>query len=200
MGPAQARVAAVLLLTLRGTPTLYYGDELGLPDVPVARDRVQDPWERRVPGLGRDPVRTPMPWSDTEPNAGFCPAGVEPWLPLWPGAAASSVAAQERDAGSILCLYRRLLALRRAEDALALGDWEALRAADGVFAYVRGGRFLVVLNLTGEERGLSLAGRSGEVVLSARGGREGERAAGDLRLAADDALIVRLAPSTSGAA
>src|SRR6185312_2995569 len=64
VGAAQARAAAVLLLTLRGTPTLYYGDEIGMGDVPVPADRVQDPWERRVPGqgLGRDPVRTPMQW------------------------------------------------------------------------------------------------------------------------------------------
>jgi alpha-glucosidase len=192
-GAAQARVAAVLLLTLRGTPTLYYGDELGLTDVPVPPDRVRDPWARRVPGQGRDPVRTPMPWSDTEPNAGFCPEGVEPWLPLGPGAAASSVAAQERDPGSPLTLYRRLLALRRAEDALAVGDWEGLRAADGVLAYVRGGRFLVALNLTGEERALDLGGRAGRVVLSARGERDATRVAGrELRLDADDAVIVRL--------
>ena len=66
LGAAQARAAAVLLLTLRGTPTLYYGDEIGMADVPVPPDRVQDPWERRVPGqgLGRDPERTPMQWDD----------------------------------------------------------------------------------------------------------------------------------------
>ena len=65
LGPAQARVAAVLLCTLRGTPTLYYGDELGMPDVPIPPERVQDPYERNAPGLGvgRDPARTPMPWS-----------------------------------------------------------------------------------------------------------------------------------------
>ena len=82
--------AAVLLLTLRGTPTLYYGDEIGMRDVPVPAERVQDPWERRVPGqgLGRDPVRTPMQW-DGGPNAGFCAPGVEPWLPLADDAARS---------------------------------------------------------------------------------------------------------------
>jgi alpha-glucosidase len=187
VGPAQARVAAVLLLTLRGTPTLYYGDELGLRDVPVPADRVQDPWERRVPGLGRDPVRTPMPWSDTEPNAGF--SRVQPWLPL---GAARSVAEQDRDPGSLLTLYRRLLALRRAEDALALGDWEGVRADDGVFAFVRGGCFLVALNLTDDERTLALGDRAGEVVLTARGEGEGARAAGELPLPGDDAVIVRL--------
>ena len=120
VGTAQARVAAVLLLTLRGTPTLYYGDELGMRDVPIPPDRVQDPWERRVPGLGRDPVRTPMRWT---PGGGFSDA--EPWLPLGDE---PSVEEQERDPGSLLALYRRLLALRRREDALATGDLGAASA------------------------------------------------------------------------
>jgi alpha-glucosidase len=144
---------------------------------------VQDPWERRVPGLGRDPVRTPMPWSDAE---GF--TGAEPWLPLGDE---PTVAEQERDPGSTLSLYRRLLALRRAEDALATGAWEGLRAGEGVLAYVRGGRFLVALNLTGEERIVDMP--AGIVALSARGGREGEQVAGATALAGDDALVVGLA-------
>jgi alpha-glucosidase len=178
VGAAQARVAAVLLLTLRGTPTLYYGDELGMRDVPIPADRVQDPWERRVPGLGRDPVRTPVRWTD---DGGFTTG--EPWLPLGDGA---SVAAQERDPGSLLALYRRLLALRRAEPALATGDWALVRAADGVLAYTRGGTFLVALNLTGEERALDVP--DGEVVLG-----DGRRVAGALRLPGDGAAVVRLA-------
>src|SRR3954470_23616577 len=72
VGPAQARVAAMLLFTLRGTPTLYYGDELGMHDVDIPPERVQDPFERNVPGrgLGRDPQRTPMQWN-AQPHAGF---------------------------------------------------------------------------------------------------------------------------------
>ena len=84
-GRAAARVAAMLLLTLRGAPTLYYGDELGLPQLEVPPERQQDPFGRRVPGRGRDGCRTPMPW-DGGPHAGFCPPGVEPWLPLGPEA------------------------------------------------------------------------------------------------------------------
>src|SRR5436190_774968 len=79
VGREQARLAMLLLLTLRGTPTLYYGDELGMQDVPIPPERVQDPWGRRMPELGRDPQRAPLPW-DGGPNAGFCPPGVEPWL------------------------------------------------------------------------------------------------------------------------
>ena len=132
-----------------------------------------------------------MPWT-AEPNAGFCPPGAEPWLPLDPGFAELSVAAQERDPRSLLTLYRRLLALRRAEHALALGYWRALGAPAGVLAYVRGGRFLVALNFTSDERAVRLDGRAGEVVLSALGRADGERIAGELRLAGDDAVIARL--------
>ena len=72
IGRAQARVAAMLLLTLRGTPTIYQGEEIGMMDVPIPPQLVQDPFERNVPGfgLGRDPVRTPMPWT-AEPHGGF---------------------------------------------------------------------------------------------------------------------------------
>ena len=81
VGRAQARVAAMLLLTLRGTPTIYQGEEIGMVDTPIPPHLVQDPLERNVPGfnLGRDPVRTPMPWS-SEPHGGF--TGGQPWLPL----------------------------------------------------------------------------------------------------------------------
>ena len=81
VGRLQARVAAMLLLTLRGTPTMYYGDEIGMVNVPIPAARVQDPFEKNVPGmgLGRDPCRTPMQW-DRSPHAGFSAA--EPWLPV----------------------------------------------------------------------------------------------------------------------
>jgi alpha-glucosidase len=80
VGINQVRVAAMLLLTLRGTPTMYYGDELGMLNVPIPADRVQDPFEKNVPGkgLGRDPSRTPMLWNAT-PYAGF--SDHPPWLP-----------------------------------------------------------------------------------------------------------------------
>ncbi len=155
---AQARVAAVLLLTLGGSPTIYYGDELGLADVAIPPDRVQDPAELRNPGLGvgRDPVRTPMPW-DASPNAGFTTG--EPWLPLnadWPS---RNVAAQDGAAGSMLELHRALLRLRRAHPALRGGGLELLPADARVLAYARrdgGDHALVALNLTAEPAELSL--------------------------------------------
>jgi len=154
VGPAQARVAAMLLLTLRGTPTIYYGDDVGLKQVPIPPDRVQDPWEKNEPGLGlgRDPCRTPMPW-DTSPNAGFTTG--EPWLPLNPDWKTRNVATESADPGSMLELYRRLLALRRSSQALSLGDYVEISARNGVLVYERrtaDERILVVLNLTPEIR------------------------------------------------
>src|SRR5438067_4215443 len=107
VGPRHARLAMLLLLTLRGTSTLYYGDELGMQDVPVPPERVQDPWGLRVPGLnlGRDPQRAPMPW-DPGPNGGFCPPSAEPWLPMTPDLAQINVASQLADPRSMLALTR----------------------------------------------------------------------------------------------
>ena len=127
-GAAQARVAAMLLLTLRGTPTMYYGDEIGMHDVAIPFHRVRDPFEKNVPGLGfgRDPVRTPMQWSDGM-AAGFTTGA--PWLPIADDFSMNNVAALRDDPRSILTLYQRLIELRRAEPALSVGDYSV--AADG---------------------------------------------------------------------
>jgi alpha-glucosidase len=158
LGEAQARVAAMLLLTLRGTPTLYYGDELGIGNVTIPAERVRDPRELREPGLGlgRDPVRTPMAW-DGSGNAGFSTA--EPWLPLHDDWRDRNAAAEEGDPGSILHLYRRLLSLRRAHEALSVGEIALVDAQGDVLAYERRAgdeRLLVALNLGGEEQALAL--------------------------------------------
>jgi alpha-glucosidase len=150
IGADQARVAAMLLLTLRGTPTIYQGEEIGMRDVPILAGRMQDPWGRNVPGFGRDPVRTPMPWS-AAPNGGFTSG--EPWLPLGPDHGALNVAAQEANPRSMLSLYRALLRLRRSEPALSVGSYVLVAATDRVLAYERrhgGRRLLVALNMGGE--------------------------------------------------
>ena len=139
----------MLLLTLRGTPTLYYGDELGMHDVAIPSELVQDPWEKNVPGLGlgRDPERTPMLW-DSSLNAGFSAA--TPWLPVAPDYQTANVQAQRDDPASMLTLYYRLIALRRSTPALAVGAYAVVEAHGEVLAYMRthaGKRFLVVLNL-----------------------------------------------------
>jgi alpha-glucosidase len=152
VGEAQARVAAMLLLTLRGTPTLYYGDELGIGHVDIPPEQVEDPRELREPGLGlgRDPERTPMPW-DATPNAGFTTG--TPWLPLngdWHERNAARLADTHGSAASMLVLHRELLALRRAHPALAVGAIALLEAEGDLLVYERRSgdeRLLVALNL-----------------------------------------------------
>jgi alpha-glucosidase len=152
LGPEHARTAMLLLLTLRGTPTLYYGDELGMENVAIPPERERDPWGLRVPGLGlsRDPARTPMQW-DPGPNAGFTNPDAVPWLPLEACARERNVATQRENPRSMLSLTRRLLELRRAHDALSTGSYVALDGLpEQVLGYERSAgaeRFAVLLNL-----------------------------------------------------
>jgi alpha-glucosidase len=182
LGPEQARVAAMLLLTLRGTPTLYYGDELGMTDVAMPPERVQDPYERNSPGLGvgRDPARTPMQWSDA-PGGGFTDG--EPWLPL--GDLATNVEAQRRDPRSMLSLHRELLALR---PTFAAADYRTVHAGDTTFAYRRGDTTLVALNLSAEPAAVPARGR---VRLSTHLDREDD-VDGELRLRPAEGLLVEI--------
>ncbi len=152
IGAVQARIAAMLLLTLRGTPTLYYGEEIGMQDVEIPPDRAVDVRETNVPGqgLGRDPQRTPMQW-DSSPNAGFTTGA--PWLPVAPDADTVNVRTQRDSPGSMLHFYRRLLELRRAEPALAIGSFVPLPAGESVVAFARahdGQRMTVALNIGAE--------------------------------------------------
>ena len=154
-GARQARVAMMLLLTLRGTPTVYYGDELGMSNVVIPPERIQDPQEKNVPGLGlgRDPARTPMQW-DASPNAGFCPPNVTPWLPVAPGYEQVNVAVEREEATSMLTLTRALLALRRSKPALNRGSFYGLDGgSEDCFVYLRqfeNERLLVALNFSEE--------------------------------------------------
>ncbi|MCF4126827.1 DUF3459 domain-containing protein [Methylobacterium sp. SyP6R] len=201
VGDAQARVAAVLLLTLRGTPTLYYGDEIGLGRVPIPPERVRDPWEHNEPGRGRDPERTPMQW-EPGPQAGF--STVEPWLPLDPQARTRNVETLRDDATSILTLHRRLIALRRDHPALGIGAYRAVSVSESVLVYERlhGDAVIrVALNFGHEACTTEVPPGSGwEVLLSSAGGRRGEGPQdGHFALAGDEALVlVRCAPGGSG--
>ena len=191
LGEPQARVAAMLLLTLRGTPTLYQGDELGIGKVTIPLDRVRDPQDIRQPGLGlgRDGARTPMPWDDSA-NAGF--STVEPWLPLNEDWRMRNVAAQEREPDSMLNLYRRLLALRRRHPALSVGDFTMLPSERGVLQYERsegGERLLIALNLEAEPRRVHIPAdvRLAELLISTHGSRCFEGS-----LASDEGIVLRL--------
>ncbi|MFA6267693.1 MAG: alpha-amylase family glycosyl hydrolase [Pseudolabrys sp.] len=192
VGPEQARVAAMLLLTLRGTPTLYYGDELGMAQVAVAPERVQDPWERSVPGLGRDGCRTPMPW-DGGRFAGFL--SVEPWLPLGPDSEIRNVAAQSADPTSILDLYRTLITLRRGHPALNRGACRSVADSSGVLVYEReadGEVFRVALNLTGvvKEIRFKSDGYHRYVLAGTEPGRDGEAIGERLALCPNEGVII----------
>jgi alpha-glucosidase len=148
VGATGARLAAMLLLTLRGTPTLYCGDELGMTDVPIPMNEVQDPFEKREPGrgLGRDPQGTPMLWRADECNAGFTTG--HPWLRMGSDRALAADR-QLADVRSILHLYRRLLALRRHSRSLREGTWTPLGVIGNVLMYARGDgpeRLVVLLN------------------------------------------------------
>ncbi|HKA45954.1 MAG TPA: alpha-amylase family glycosyl hydrolase [Burkholderiales bacterium] len=192
VGPAQARLAALLLLTLRGTPTLYYGDEIGMCDVTIPPSRIQDTLEKNVPGhgLGRDPQRAPMQWS-AERNAGFTEGA--PWLPIARDYAAVNVEAQRNDPASMLTLYTRLISIRRGEPALEVGQLEPLEADGDLLAYVRRDRhsaFLIALNLGTQPHLIKTA--AGSIALSTHLDRAGERVAGDLHLRAAEGVLVRL--------
>jgi alpha-glucosidase len=191
-GQAQARVAAMLLLTLRGTPTVYYGEELGLEQVAIPPDQVQDPWEMNEPGLGlgRDPCRTPMPW-DRSANAGFTTG--TPWLPLNPDWPERNVEAMSAEPGSILGLYRRLIALRRELEALQLGDYAPISADEDVLIYQRvhgDQRLTIALNLSHEARARPLPGAH-RVLLSTLGEGGARSAEGSIRLGPDEGVILQ---------
>jgi alpha-glucosidase len=193
VGSAQARVAAMLLLTLRGTPTMYYGDETGMPDVEIPPDRVVDPWELRMPGLGlgRDPCRTPMQWDESS-QAGFTTG--RPWLPLALDWRSDNVAALRATPGLILCLYRALLAHRRASPVLTGGTYRRLSIEGDVLIYLRShasGERLVALNLDDRPADVRLpAGTSGKIALSTHMDRQEKSVSGDLALRPDEGVLI----------
>lgn len=179
---ARARAAAVLLLTLRGTPFLYAGEELGLEDAVVPDDRRVDPG-------GRDGCRAPIPW-DASPEHGW--GTTDPWLPWPPDPAARNAESLRADGGSILHLYRRLLAARRGSSALLTGSITLLDAPEGVVAYERvaeGDRRTVLVSYVASPVALSAGAFAGTVEVSSDGLREGEAFGGTL--GPDQALILR---------
>ena len=149
-GEARARVAAVMLLTLRGTPFIYYGEEIGMRDAAIPANSKRDP-------VGRDGCRSPMQWSDAR-NGGFS-TSARTWLPCGDFEAVN-VARQLNDPRSLLALYRRLIELRKSTPALVEGSYRALDNAPEdclVFhRYTPAQHIGVALNFTAEPREIAL--------------------------------------------
>ncbi|HJU04166.1 MAG TPA: alpha-amylase family glycosyl hydrolase [Nitrospiraceae bacterium] len=203
VGAAQARVAAMLLLSLRGTPTMYYGDEIGMQDGAISAEHVHDPLEKHIPGagLGRDPARTPMQW-DASSHAGFTRG--RPWLPVSMDSAGVNVESQRANDTSLLSLYRRLIGLRCADAALAVGSYQTLYAGAEALAFLRrygARRLLIALNFTSSpaEVDITALHSAGRVIVSTHLDREGEAVDATLRLRADEGVIVEVSDPDSSA-
>ena len=195
IGPTPARAAQMLLLTLRGTPTCYYGDEIGQQDVDIPPDKIQDPQGVHDPDYNRDPARTPMQWT-AGANAGYGPETVEPWLPVAEDYDEVNVETQQSDPCSMLALFRRLVTLRRELPALTVGSYRSLNAGNSsILAYLRehgGQRVLVVLNFGSEDQVLDLseAGEKGEVLCSTLLDRNSHLDLAELKLRPNEGLLL----------
>jgi alpha-glucosidase len=157
------RSVGLLLLTLRGTPTMYYGDEIGMRDVDIPSEYLQDPVALRNPETtdGRDPERTPMQWDDG-PNAGFCDSEVKPWLPIANEYLQTNVSSQERDPISTLNFYKQLLHLRKQHKGLLFGELTFLEdIPEDIIVYRRNQadeKLLIAINFSDQKQTLHLNG------------------------------------------
>ncbi len=186
-GQRAVRAAAILQLTLPGTAVLYQGDEIGMADGNVPADRVRD-------RIGRDGCRTPMRW-DASPNAGFCPEGVEPWLPVGSEPPEANVSTQDSDRDSVLALYRRLLELRTTSSALEAGSFEMLEVGEGYLVFGRADpaeQLVVMVNMIDEPVTPAISLPDGMVTVASSIAREGTRVGGPTELARNEALVVRV--------
>lgn len=191
-GNEQAGVAAMMLLTLRGTPVIYYGDEIGMHDVEIPPEKEVDPQGKRI-GRKRDPVRTPMQWNAME-LAGFS-AG-EPWLPVAEDYEHVNVNVQSEES-SLLTLYRQLLDLRRNASALAHGRFELGQPDEHLLSYMRiseDERLLILLNFSPESRAFRLpeAVMQAVVRLSTKHDRLHHRFEGTVQVQGNEGLILSL--------
>ncbi|HZT97354.1 MAG TPA: alpha-amylase family glycosyl hydrolase, partial [Chloroflexota bacterium] len=175
LGTGRAKVAAMLLLTLRGTPYLYYGQEIGMHDVEIRSGQLRDPAANGIVAKSRDPERTPMQWTPGS-NAGFSRA--QPWLPVAPDSTSVNVETESADPTSVLTLYRKLTSLRHEHVALREGSYRSIDCDAGeVYGYLRESpeeRILAILNFgeTAATVDISQTAGGGRVLL-ATGGETG---------------------------
>jgi len=192
IGSRQASVAAMLLLTLPGTLTMYYGEELGMTNVPILADEVQDPAEKNEPGLGlgRDPERTPMPWDGSD-SGGFTSG--RPWLPLGADYQEANVAALEQNETSILHLYRKLISLRRRRRTLVDGRMQSVTADQNVLRYERRGeedRVVILLNMSADS--VQVAVESKTILVSTHFDRDGQKVSSTVDMRGAEGLVIHL--------
>jgi alpha-glucosidase len=171
---------------------MYYGEELGMQNVPIPFEEVQDPAERNEPGLGlgRDPERTPMPW-DASMSAGFTTG--QPWLPLGSDHRSVNVEALEIESDSILHLYRTLIALRRSRPILVSGALTSLTVEKSALSYQRTSgpeRIAVLLNMAADPVDMTV--ESGMVLVSTHSKRGAPSVSGRVELQGNEGLIVAL--------
>ena len=188
----QLRVAAMLLLTLRGTSLIYYGEEIGMRDVEIPPELAEDPQGKTQPTRNRDVARTPMQWNDG-PNAGFTTG--RPFFPIDVDYLQINVASQERDARSLLAVYRRLIALRKAEPALSDGlQTPVVRRTQLLFfrRELPNRRLGVVFNMAGDDLSFdfSAVGPKARLLLSTFLDREDEFLEQEVHLRGNEGLVL----------
>jgi alpha-glucosidase len=190
IGKESARTAAMMLMTLPGMPFIYYGDELGMEDVVVPKEKVKDPFAA-PDGTGRDVVRTPMQWNGTH-NGGF--SNKEPWLPLSKDFRALNTDTQDKDEKSLLNLYKRLLRLRNNVRTMKFGSYWSLSLGDNIYGFVRENdmeRYLVILNFSNQDTVAVSKAIRGVIRLSTyMDKKQYERVYGGVKLRPHEGLII----------
>ena len=196
VGQGQAEVAALMLLTLRGTPTIYYGDEIGMRDVPIPMNEIVDPQGLNMPDLNvsRDPARTPMQWTG-EINAGF--SAHKPWLRLPYNSGRVNVEIQKSDPHSTLSFYRKLIKIRKESPALNVGSYTPVYTDKQLISYIRewgDESFLIILNLSHRPGYFRPKQKNyqGVVVLGTEIERAGMQVENVITLGGDEGLLIRL--------
>ena len=202
VGSAQARIANMLLLTLRGTPTTYYGEEIGMENVLIPPEFIQDPPAVNQPEIadviGRDPERTPMQW-DVSVNAGFAAEGIKTWLPVADDYQTRNVVNEDENENSMLNLYRALAKLRAEEPALHSGEYESVdTAVSDIFAYKRtaanADSFLIILNIGNDNYLLNMGhiSTNGKLEIDTMVNNRGLIGLANIEVKANQGLLIRL--------
>lgn len=194
IGQNQARIAAMLLLTLRGTPFLYYGEELGMENGEIHAEQMRDPQGIRL-GIehSRDFSRTPMQWT-AEVNAGF--SNFQPWLPITSKYQEQNVSSENADPSSMLNLYRRLIRLRKDHPALHSGTYLAIDAGSAdcyIYERLHAGqeRFIIALNFSSHPCHLYVSSlNGGNLLLSTHLDRTEQITGSELDLRGNEGVII----------